>query len=161
MSGWIWSIGEIKWTGGKQNTWCETCSSATLSTTSFRWIGLELNPGPHTEKLAITHSHYSVTLIVDTWLSRGGWWILVTCGLDLYRVSQEEMSIFCEVIVELILNKNSVYVHMSYCERFPRQSYFTVQEFEFGLKCCPSLPPYCVPLDFCLWSWMKGKVYRT
>ena len=85
----------------------------------------------------------------------------MTCGLDLYRVSQEEMSIFCEVIVELILNKNSVYVHMSYCERFPRQSYFTVQEFEFGLKCCPSLPPYCVPLDFCLWSWMKGKVYRT
>jgi hypothetical protein len=37
------------------------------------------------------------------------------------------MSIFWEVIVSVILSKKSVYVHVSYSERFPRQSYFTLQ----------------------------------
>jgi hypothetical protein len=44
----------------------------------------------------------------------------------LYRVSQEGRSIFWEVIVSVILSE-TVYMHMSYSERFPRQSYFTVQ----------------------------------
>lgn len=33
--------------------------------------GLESTLGMHTEKVANTHSHYSVIFIVDTWLSRG------------------------------------------------------------------------------------------
>jgi hypothetical protein len=41
-------------------------------------------------------------------------------------VSQEERSIFWEVIVSVILSK-IVYVHVSYSERFPRYSYFTEQ----------------------------------
>ena len=57
--------------------------------------------------------------------------------------------------------QKSVYVHVSYSERFPRQSYFTEQEFGFGAQYCSSLPPYCALLDFCLWGWMKSKVYRT
>jgi hypothetical protein len=36
-----------------------------------------------------------------------------------YRMSQEIRSIFCEVIVSVILSKNGVYVHVSYSERFP------------------------------------------
>jgi len=32
---------------------------------------LESTLGVHTEKLAITHSHYSVIFTVDTWLCRG------------------------------------------------------------------------------------------
>jgi hypothetical protein len=35
-------------------------------------------------------------------------------------VSQEERSIFWEVIVSVILSKRSVYVHVSYSKRFPR-----------------------------------------
>ena len=42
-----------------------------------------------------------------------------------------------------------------------RHSYFNEQEFGFGTQYCPSLPPYFAPSDFCLWGWMKGKVYRT
>jgi hypothetical protein len=40
-------------------------------------------------------------------------------------VSQKERSIFWEVTVPPILS--SVYVHVSYSERFPRYSYFTIQ----------------------------------
>ena len=47
-------------------------------------------------------------------------------------------------------SKKSVCVRVSYSERFLRQSYFTVQEFGFGTQYCPSLLPYCTPLDFCL-----------
>ena len=52
-------------------------------------------------------------------------------------------------------------VNVSYSQRFPRQSYFTVQEFGFGAQNCASLTPYCALLDFCLWVWMKSEVYRT
>jgi hypothetical protein len=47
----------------------------------------------------------------------------------LYRLSQEERSVFWEVIVSVILNKKekSVYVPVSYSELFPIESYFTVQ----------------------------------
>jgi hypothetical protein len=38
---------------------------------------------------------------------------------------------------------------------------FTVQEFGFGAQYCRSLPPYCAPLDFRLWGWMKSEVHRT
>jgi hypothetical protein len=38
---------------------------------------------------------------------------------DLYRVSQEEMSIFWQVIVSAILSKR-VYLYLSYSEWFPR-----------------------------------------
>jgi len=34
-------------------------------------------------------------------------------------------------------------------------------EFGFVAQYCPSLPPYCAPLSFCLWGWMKSEVYRT
>jgi hypothetical protein len=44
----------------------------------------------------------------------------------IYRLPQEERSIFWEVIVTVILSK-IVYIHVSYFERFPRQSYFSVQ----------------------------------
>jgi hypothetical protein len=44
----------------------------------------------------------------------------------LYTMSQEDRSIFWEVIVSVILRK-TVYVIVSYYERFPRYSYFTVQ----------------------------------
>jgi hypothetical protein len=47
--------------------------------------------------------------------------------LILYRVSQEEISIFWEVTVSVILSNKNVYVRVSYSERFPRYSYFTVQ----------------------------------
>jgi len=50
---------------------------------------------------------------------------------------------------------------VSYSEWFLRQSYFTEQEFGFGAQYCPLLLPYCAPLDFCLWGWMKSKVCRT
>lgn len=33
--------------------------------------GLESPWGMHTEKLAFTHSHYSIIFTVDTWLSKG------------------------------------------------------------------------------------------
>jgi hypothetical protein len=36
-----------------------------------------------------------------------------------YRVSQEERSIFWEVMISVILSKKSVYAHVSYSERFP------------------------------------------
>jgi len=59
-------------------------------------------------------------------------------------MSQEEMSMFWEVRVSLILSK-TLYVHVSYSERFPRQSYFIEQGFGFGAEYCLSLPPYCAP----------------
>jgi len=37
----------------------------------------------------------------------------------------------------------TIHVQVSYCERFPRYSCFTVQEFGFWARNCPSLPPYC------------------
>jgi hypothetical protein len=40
---------------------------------------------------------------------------------------QDERSILWEVIVSVIQRKKSVYVHVSYSERFPRWNYFTVQ----------------------------------
>jgi hypothetical protein len=43
-----------------------------------------------------------------------------------FRVSEEERSIFWEVIVSVILTK-TVYVHVSYSELFPRYNYFTIQ----------------------------------
>ena len=58
-------------------------------------------------------------------------------------------------------SKKSVCVQVSYSEWFLRKSYFTVQEFGFGAQYCPLLLLYCAPLDFCLWGWMKSKVYRT
>ena len=54
--------------------------------------------------------------------------------------------------------QKSVYVHVSYSKWFLRD--FTEQEFGFGAQYCPSLPLYCAPLEFCLWGWMKSKVYR-
>ena len=39
--------------------------------------------------------------------------------------------------------------------------YFTDKEFGFGAQYCPSFPPYCASLHFCLWGWMKSKVHRT
>ena len=30
-----------------------------------------------------------------------------------------------------------------------------------GTQYCPLLPPYCAPLDFRIWGWMKNEVYRT
>jgi predicted membrane protein len=41
------------------------------------------------------------------------------CAVILYRVSQEEKSIFWEVIESIILSRN-VHVHASYFEGFPR-----------------------------------------
>jgi hypothetical protein len=38
----------------------------------------------------------------------------------IYRMSQEERTIFWEVIVSVILSQKIVYVHVSYPERFPR-----------------------------------------
>jgi hypothetical protein len=40
--------------------------------------------------------------------------------LEVYRLSQEERSIFWVVIVSVIINKKSVHVYVSYSERFPR-----------------------------------------
>ena len=57
--------------------------------------------------------------------------------------------------------QKSVYVHVSYSKWFLRRSCFTEQEFGFGPQYCPSLQPYCAPLDFYLWRWMKRKLYRT
>jgi hypothetical protein len=57
--------------------------------------------------------------------------------------------------------QKSANVHGSYPEQLPRQSYFTVQEFGYGTQYCPLLSPYCAPLDFCIWGWMKSEVYRT
>jgi len=34
-------------------------------------------------------------------------------------------------------------------------------EFGFGAQNCPSFPPYCAPLNFCLWGWMKSEMCRT
>ena len=72
---------------------------------------------------------------------------------EFYRVSEEEMSIFWEIILSVILSK-IVRVHISYSERFSIYSYYTMQEFGFGTEYCPSFPPYCVQLDFCLWGWI-------
>jgi hypothetical protein len=52
--------------------------------------------------------------------------VVVYKYLGPYRVSQEEGSIYWEVIASVILNKK-VYMYVSYSERFPRYSYFTVQ----------------------------------
>jgi hypothetical protein len=54
----------------------------------------------------------------------------------LYRVSQEERSIFWEVNVSVILRK-TLYEHVSYSERFP---IIGAQYFEFGAQYFPSLP---------------------
>jgi len=54
-----------------------------------------------------------------------------------------------------------VYVHVSYSERFLKNSYFTVNEFGFSAKNCPSLTPYCALLNFCLCVWMKSEVHKT
>jgi hypothetical protein len=54
-----------------------------------------------------------------------------------------------------------MYVHVFYSKWLLRQGYFTEQEFGFGAQYCPSLLPYCTPLDFCLWGWKKSEVYRT
>jgi hypothetical protein len=51
-------------------------------------------------------------------------------------MSQEEKSIFWEVIISVILRK-IVYEHVSYSERFP---IFGAQYFEFGAQYFPSLP---------------------
>ena len=44
--------------------------------------------------------------------------------------------------------QQTVYVHVSYCERFLRKSSFIVQQFGFGAQNCPSLTPYCALLIF-------------
>ena len=44
----------------------------------------------------------------------------------IYRMSQEERSIFWEVIVSVILSKKPLYEHVSYSERFPRYRRLTV-----------------------------------
>ena len=54
-----------------------------------------------------------------------------------------------------------VYVHVSYSEPFLRKSYFTVQEYRFSAKNCPSLTPYCTLLDFYSWGWMKSELHKT
>jgi hypothetical protein len=52
----------------------------------------------------------------------------------IYRVSQEERTIFWEVIVSLILSKKTLYEHVSYSERFPRyESHFS------GLAWAPNI----------------------
>jgi hypothetical protein len=56
---------------------------------------------------------------------------LTRCMNKLYRVFKEERSVFCEVIVSVILKKN-LCEHMSYSERFPI----------FGAQYFPSLPLY-------------------
>jgi hypothetical protein len=63
---------------------------------------------------------------------------LFSCD-EMYRVSQEERSIFWEVILSLILRKKCIYKHVSYTERFP---IFGAQYFEFGAQYFPSLPLY-------------------
>jgi hypothetical protein len=66
----------------------------------------------------------------------------------LYGVSQEEMSIFWEVIVSVILRKNTVYVHVSYSERFPRYSYFPVQyTVQTSNTPCPHTSCKCIDVD--------------
>jgi hypothetical protein len=49
----------------------------------------------------------------------------VPVGDTIYRVSQDDRSMFWEVAV--ILSKKSVYVHVSYSLRFQKYNYFTVQ----------------------------------
>jgi hypothetical protein len=44
----------------------------------------------------------------------------------IYRVSQEERSIFRVVIVSVILSKKTLYEHVSYSEQFPRYSHLNV-----------------------------------
>jgi hypothetical protein len=50
-----------------------------------------------------------------------------------YRMSQEERTIFWEVIVWVILSKKTLYEHVSYSERFPRYNHFS------GLAWTPSI----------------------
>jgi hypothetical protein len=52
-------------------------------------------------------------------------------------MSQEERSIFWEIIVSVILRKKALYEHVSYSERFP---IFGAQYFEFGAQYFPTLP---------------------
>jgi hypothetical protein len=86
--------------------------------------------------------------------------VRTTYTLPLYTVSQEEISVLWEVTVLVILAKTCMCT-CTITNSFWHKSYFTVQEFRFGTQFCPSLPPYCAPLDFCLWGWMKSEVYRT
>ena len=72
----------------------------------------------------------------------------------IYRVFEEEMSIFWEVIVSVILSKKKMYKCMCPIPNCSRDRAVTVPEFGFGAQSCPSLPPYCATV----WSmWLGAK----
>jgi hypothetical protein len=60
-------------------------------------------------------SNSCIRLSLTTKNKRGPW-----IGFFVYRVYQEERSVFWEVIVSVVLSKKKVYIHVSYSERFPR-----------------------------------------
>jgi hypothetical protein len=64
----------------------------------------------------------NIRIVPTTTQVRGGLSNWTGCVLILHR----RMSLFWEAVVSVILGK-IVYVHVSYSERFPKQSYFTVQ----------------------------------
>jgi hypothetical protein len=67
------------------------------------------NPFRYSPGLAVMQLEISMKPVCRQWDS-----------LNIYRVSQEERSVFWKVIVSVILSKKIVYVHVSYSERFPR-----------------------------------------
>jgi hypothetical protein len=79
--------------------------------------------------------------------------LYTTYASYIYRVFQEERSIFWEVIVSVILS-NIVYAYVSYSERFPRY-YFTVNTWHNSKPWNSSklylrtyLPPHRTPMLF-------------
>jgi hypothetical protein len=51
---------------------------------------------------------------------------VIVCPSCIYRVSQEDRSIFWEVIVSAIISNNVSNINVLFSKRFPRWSYFTV-----------------------------------
>jgi len=60
----------------------------------------------------------------------------------IYRVSQEERSVLWEATVPVALT-NKLYMYMCPIPNVFQDNHFTVQQFGFGARYCPSLPPYC------------------
>jgi len=69
----------------------------------------------------------------------GGEWFMI------YRVSQEERSIFWEIIVLVILSKKkTLYVHVTYSERFPSVSLYSFWIWRPILSSPPAVLRHCL-----------------
>jgi hypothetical protein len=81
-----------------------------------------LCPQVHNESVSnVVHKYYSCTQMLHSlhYVANCQLWVVTAYVTQICTGSQEERSIFWEIIV-LAIQKKSLYEHVSYSERFPR-----------------------------------------